>query len=264
MNKATHLRRHSIHDHWLRNLGIVLLVLGLLVLSHFKVRTSWQEVVENSGQLQIFLVSFLKPEWEYLPKLLIPLLETLYMSIVGTFIGVILAIPAAFLGTRIVTRNSYVSGIFKVFFSLVRTIPTLLLGAILVAAIGIGELTGVFTIAIFTFAMVSQLIYGTIETINLAPIEADESIGATRFQIAVNAIWPQINHDVYSYTLYAFEVNIRASAILGYVGAGGIGVLLQTALGFFKYGRASLIILSILVLVILTDVISYYIRKEVL
>ena len=94
--------------------------------------------------------------------------------------------------------------------------------------------------------------------------EADESIGATRFQIAVNSIWPQVSQSVYAYALYAFEVNIRASVVLGYVGAGGIGVMLNTALSFMQFGRVSLIIIIILVLVSATNWISEYIRREVI
>ena len=96
------------------------------------------------------------------------------------------------------------------------------------------------------------------------PIEANESVGATRFQLAVTSVWPQVQTAVWQYVFYAFEVNVRASAVLGYVGAGGIGVTLNTALGFRQYGRVSLIILFILVVIFLVDWLSNYMREEVL
>ena len=256
--------KDTIHDRLGQNLLIFFFLILAIGMSQTKINTDWQEVMDNGQQFHLFFSSFLQPDWEYLPKLIKPIMDTLTIAVSGTFLGMILAVPAAFLGTFIVTQNHWISSVFRFIFGLLRTIPTLLLAAIFVAIIGIGQLTGVFTIAVFTFAMASQLIYGAIETIDLNPIESDQSIGANKFQIAVNAIWPQISHDVYSYGLYAFEVNVRASAILGYVGAGGIGVLLQTALGFFKYGRVSLIILAILFMVILTDLLSHYVREEVL
>lgn len=254
----------TIHRHFFRNLLYTLLLLFIILFSGLMIGSDLGEVVSNSRQAQLFLSQFLQPDWEYFPRLVEPMLKTIAMSIAATFLGGLLAVPTAFLGTQVVTRNSFITIIFRVTFSLIRTIPNLLLAAIFVAIVGIGEFTGVLTIAVFTFGMVSQLVFGAIETTEYGPIEANESIGATRFQIALTAVWPQINHSVWQYILYAFEVNIRASAVLGYVGAGGIGVTLNTALGFRQYGRVSLIILFILAVVVIIDLVSGYIRKEVI
>ncbi|MFN0603767.1 phosphonate ABC transporter, permease protein PhnE [Facklamia hominis] len=254
----------TIHDQLVKKLLIGLVILALFWGSGQLIDVQWDDLVNNRSQALLFLSGFFNPEWSYLPELIQPMIQTILMSIAGTCVGVLFAIPAAFLGTHIVTRNSFITGLFRGFFSLVRTIPNLLLAAIFVAIVGIGELTGVLTIAVFTFGMVSQLIFAAIETVDEGPIEADESIGATRFQIAQNAIWPQVKEAIFAYALYAFEVNIRASAVLGYVGAGGIGVLLNSALSFFQFGRVSLIILMILLMVFITNAISQYIRKEVI
>ena len=184
------------------------------------------------------------------------------MSVIGTTIGMVFAIPCAFLATTVATKNPIITNIIRLFLNIIRTIPNLLLAAILVAVIGIGEATGVITIAVFTFGMVSQLIYETIETIDFAPIEAAESVGANKMQVAVWSIWPQIMNTVLSYFFYAFEINVRASAVLGYVGAGGIGVTLSAALGLFRYDRVSIIILSIFVVVLIVDAISEEIQRR--
>lgn len=117
--------------------------------------------------------------------------------------------------------------------SIIRTIPNLLLAALFVAMIGIGEFTGVLTIAVFTFGMVSQLIYEAIETVEHGTIEAADSVGATKTQVAFWVILPQISHQIFGYALYAFEINVRASTVLGYVGAGGIGVILNSSLSLY-------------------------------
>lgn len=256
--------KDTIHHKLFRNVLLTLLLLVLVIISGMMIDADLREVLQNSRQARIFLSQFLSPEWDYFPRLVQPMLKTIAMSIAGTILGCLVAVPVAFLGTEVVTRNSFVTLFFRVIFSLIRTIPNLLLAAIFVAVFGIGEFTGVLTIAVFTFGMVSQLVFGAIETIDQGPIEANESVGATRFQIALTAVWPQVNHSVWQYVLYAFEVNIRASAILGYVGAGGIGVTLNTTLGFRQYGRVSLIILFILAVVVIIDLVSSYIRKEVI
>ena len=152
-----------------------------------------------------------------------------------------------------------ISGIIRFFLDVIRTIPNLLLAALLVAVIGIGEFTGVMTIAVFTFGMVSQLIYEAIETIDYGPIEAAESIGANKVQTAVWSVFPQILNQIASYTFYALEINVRASTVLGYVGAGGIGVILNSSLALLRYDRVSVIIL---VVVIIVDGLSEAIRRR--
>ena len=256
--------KQTIHESLFKQLSLIFVIVILFLMAGSVIDADWTEVSENHRQAVVFLEGFLRPEWGYINQLIVPMIETILMSVSGTFLGVIFAIPAAFLGTYIVTRNYFITYLFRTFFSLIRTIPNLLLAALFVAIIGIGELTGVLTIAVFTFGMVSQLIFANIETIDEGPIEADESIGATRFQIAVNSVWPQVAQSVYAYALYAFEVNVRASVVLGYVGAGGIGVMLNTALSFMQFGRVSLIIIIILILVAITNWISEYIRREVI
>ena len=114
----------------------------------------------------------------------------------------------------------------------------------------------------YTHLMVSQLIYEAIETIDYGPIEAAESIGANKVQTAVWSVFPQILNQIASYTFYALEINVRASTVLGYVGAGGIGVILNSSLALLRYDRVSVIILMILVVVIIVDGLSEAIRRR--
>lgn len=225
---------------------------------------NFQELLTNTGQMHDFLLRFAHPDFSYLPKIVMPLLKTIQMSILGTAIGLFLAVPVAFLATQIVTKNLFVTMPVRFLLGLIRTIPNLLLAALLVALIGIGEVTGVLTIAIFTFGMVSQLIYQAIETVDYGPIEAAEAVGANKIQVAIWSIAPQILNQVASYAFYSFEVNIRASTVLGYVGAGGIGVILNASLALFQYERVSMIILVILLMVASIDWLSERIRRRLL
>ena len=254
--------KDTIHHNLYKQLFWVVLVLLLLFVSAQTTGANIFEVLNNFDQMVLFLKRFLHPDWSYLPKILAPMLKTLQMSVFGTFIGVVIAIPFAFLGTTLVTRTQWITLPIRFLLGVIRTIPNLLLAALFVAMVGIGEVTGVLTIAVFTFGMVSQLIYEAIETIDHGPIEAAESVGANKLQIAFWSILPQIFHQIINYTLYAFEVNIRASTVLGYVGAGGIGVILNASLSLLRYDRVSVIIFTILVVVIIIDWISGRIRRK--
>lgn len=254
--------KDTVHFQWYKSLFIVFVIAVCFLSSAKLTGASLQEVFGNLDQMWAFLEKLAHPDLSYIPSLLSPMLKTLKMSALGTLIGIVIAIPFAFLATTVATQNPIVTNIIRLFLNIIRTIPNLLLAAILVAIIGIGEATGVVTITIFTFGMVSQLIYESIETVDLAPIEAAQSVGATKLQIAVWSIWPQIINNVASYFFYAFELNVRASTVLGYVGAGGIGVTLSAALGLFRYDRVSIIIISIFIIVLIVDSLSEAIRRR--
>lgn len=254
--------RDTIHYNWYKNLFIVFILILCVMGSTWVTEADFIAVFKNSDQMAVFLSRLLNPDFSYLPKIIAPMMKTLKMSVLGTAIGVFFAIPIAFLATTVVTRNRILTPIIRFFLDIIRTIPNLLLAALLVAIVGIGESTGVLTIAVFTFGMVSQLVFEAIETIDYGPIEAAESVGANKIQIAVWSIAPQILSQIASYAFYALEVNVRASTVLGYVGAGGIGVILNSSLALLKYERVSVIILSILVVVAIVDGISEAIRRR--
>lgn len=254
--------KDTVHFQWYKHVFIVFVIAVLLLGSASVTGASLSEILDNAEQIGIFLEKLSHPDFSYIPELIGPMLKTLKMSAIGTLFGMLLAIPFSFLATTVATKNTILTNIVRLFLNIIRTIPNLLLAAILVAVIGIGEATGVITIAVFTFGMVSQLLYESIETIDFAPIEAAESVGANKIQVAVWSIWPQIMMNVFGYFFYAFEINVRASTVLGYVGAGGIGVSLSAALSLFRYDRVSIIIISIFVVVLIVDALSEAIRRR--
>lgn len=256
--------KETVHFNFYKHLLIIIFLLLCFQGSAWLTSADFSEVFSGSDQVVEFLSRFVQPDFSYFPKLIAPLIKTLQMSLLGTFLGFCLAFPVSFLATTMVTHNIVVSSFFRFLLGLIRTIPNLLLAALLVAVFGIGEATGVLTIAIFTFGMVSQLMFQAIETIDQAPIESALAAGANKIQIAIWAILPQVLSQFASYAFYAFEVNVRASTVLGYVGAGGIGVILNASLALFKYERVSMIILTILVTVVIVDKLSERVRRSLI
>ena len=254
--------KDTVHFQLHKTLFVVFIIFVCFFGSAMITDSSFYDVFSNIDEMFEFIEKLSHPDFSYLPSLFLPMIKTLKMAMLGTMIGVGCAIPFSFLATTVATKNTIITNIIRFILNVIRTIPNLLLAAILVAIFGIGEATGVMTLAVFTFGMVAQLIYETIETIEFEPIEANESVGANRLQIAVWSIWPQIMNNVLSYFFYAFEINVRGSAVLGYVGAGGIGMALSTSLGLFKYDRVSIIILFIFVVVLIVDFISEAIQRR--
>lgn len=256
--------KDTIHFNWHKKAFFTLFLLVTAGVAIHNTGANIQQILSNSNQMVTFFSRFLEPDLPYITSVLSPLLTTIQMSIVGTFFGVVLAVPFSFLATTRITENQVITTIFRFLLSVIRTIPTLLLGAFLVAVFGIGVGTGVLTISIFTFGMVSQLIYEAVENVDYEPIEAMIAVGANKIKVIFWGILPQVFVYIASYSLYAFEVNIRASLVLGYVGAGGVGVLINTAMSLSRYDRVAVIIFVIFIVILVIDYLSEFVRKRLI
>ncbi|MDT6979632.1 phosphonate ABC transporter, permease protein PhnE [Levilactobacillus zymae] len=220
--------------------------------------------LSNFDQFLSLLLQMSHPNWGYLHLILQPLYETIQMAILGTTIGTLLAVPFSLLAASNLVTNALLHNLIRFFLDLVRTLPDLLLAAMLVAIFGIGSTAGVITLSIFSFGVVSKLFYEVIETIDMGPLEAMKSVGASKITIIWYAVLPQILNQFVSYFLYTLEINVRASTVLGYLGAGGIGVFLQRSLGELNYDNTAIIVLAMLVVVLLIDGISNHLRRVLL
>lgn len=207
---------------------------------------------------------FFPPDWAYMRRLLEPMQETIQISIVGTFFGSIVAIPLAIVSARNFLRNPILTGIFRNFLGIFRTIPALVFAALFASIFGFGSFPGILALIVFTAGLVAKLGFEAIESIDPGPVEALESSGASKLSILRFAIIPQILPQYLSFILYSFEINIRASAVLGYVGAGGIANYYNRTLSYLQYARAGSIVLMTFVVVMLLDLVSSKIRERLL
>ena len=242
---------------------LVILVAGLFV-SINETNTHISVLFENFSQFADIFVQMLNPDWSYLSAVIPLLLETIKMAVLGTVIGSIIAFIYSLFIARNIVKNKAVTGILRFIMNIVRTVPDLLLGAIFVAIVGIGPVAGILALAVFTFGVVVKLFYEAIETIDPGPIEALTAVGANKLQIICFAVLPQIMTYLISYVLYAFEINVRASTVLGYIGAGGIGLYLQQTLQVFDYAKTGTIIIVIIIVVVIIDYISSKSREALM
>lgn len=208
------------------------------------------------------IAQMLSPDWSILPRTWQPMLETLQMAIVGATICAVLAIPLSLWAARPTNPNARVRRAVRFVLNMVRAVPDLVYATVLVAMVGVGILPGVITLVLFDVGVVVKLVSEAIDSSDADYVEAGKAAGGTQTQInrltALAQSWPAIA----SQLLYALELNVRISAILGIVGAGGIGRLIDEMRGFYRYDALATIILEILVVVLVIELASNFLRKR--
>jgi len=208
------------------------------------------------------LAEFWPPAWDFLPQTYGPMLETIQMAILAAVIGCATALPVAFLASRVSSPNRFVFVVDRGVLSVVRALPDILYALVFVAALGVGPLPGILALILFNIAVVAKLLSETVDGVDPGPIEAARAAGGGRAQTVRWAIFPQVLPNYVAYSLYAFELNIRASAVIGIVGAGGIGNTINAQRRFFNYDNLSVILIEIFVLVFIVEMISIFLRRR--
>lgn len=208
------------------------------------------------------VLQLLVPDWAFFPRTVAPLIETLQMAVIATAVGSLISLPVCFWAARSTNPNTPARTIVRGILNIVRSVPDLLYAAILVAMVGVGALPGILALLLFNIGILVKLVSEAIDTNDAGPLEAGRAVGATQAKInrtlALPDAWPAFANQA----LYVFELNVRASTILGLVGAGGMGLLIDSVRTFYRYDQLSLIILEILVVVIVIDVVSDAIRRR--
>jgi phosphonate transport system permease protein len=206
----------------------------------------------------------LRPDWTALPQIWRPLLETLQIAYLATLFGTLLGLPLIFLASYNTTVNTPVMWVARSILTVLRSIPDLLYAAILAPILAPGPLPGVVALTIFTMAVLAKLASETVESIDPGPLEALKAVGAGRNRMIVYGVLPQIAATMTSYVLYIFEINVRASVVIGYVGAGGVGFLLLRYLNFFDWGGVATLIVVVFTVVLLIDLLSVWARSRLI
>lgn len=208
------------------------------------------------------LAQMFTPDWSILPRTWEPLLETLAMAVVGAAISAVIALPLSLWAARPTNpstpRRTLVRGIVNV----IRAVPDLVYATILVAMLGVGALPGIITLVLFDVGIVVKLVSEAIDSADDSYMEAGRAAGGTQNQINRVTALPQTWPAFASQVIYSLELNVRISAVLGLVGAGGIGLLIDEVRGFYRYDALSAIVLELLVVVIALEVVSVNLRKR--
>ena len=238
---------------------IILVCLASLWITGFFDAQRLLEGLPALGQLASEMVP---PDFSRWHNWIKPLVDTLAMSIAGTALAVVISLPLALLAAPNTSPNVVVHQGCRLLLSALRSVPEIIMGIIFVAAVGFGALPGVLALALHSVGMVGKFYAEAIEHVDPKPLEAARAAGASSFQVITHAVLPQVLPQLADITVYRWEYHFRASAVLGIVGAGGIGFELIAALRIIRYDQVSAILLTILLCVILVDSLGAWLRKQ--
>lgn len=241
---------------------IMVAILGLYVTASRATDSSLPELIRGWDGFRRIATDLFPPDWSYVPRIWDRLAETIHMAILATTLAAIVSVPIFLLSAANLFPSPWVHQPVRLFMNVLRTIPDILLAVIFVSIFGVGVFPGIMALFVFSLGILAKLMYETLEAIDMNPIEAIRASGGNRLQVIAWGVLPQILPQFVSFTLYVFEVNVRASVVLGFVGAGGVGLLLQQQVAFFNYPRVMTIILIIFATVLIIDGISNRIRSQ--
>ena len=193
-----------------------------------------------------------------------PLLESLHIATLGTVLAVLMAVPVAFLAARNVTPFAALNYAAKLVLVSARSVNTLIWALLFVAVFGPGALAGTLAIAFPSIGFTGKLLGEALEESNRGSIEALEAAGAPWLSVALKGYWPQVRPAFWAIVLFRWDINVRESAVLGLVGAGGVGMALDTALNLFQWDRAAVILVAILAVVVAAEIATTQLRKRIL
>jgi len=219
-------------------------------------------LVRNWDNGAPLLLQFLQPDLAFFPRTVGPMLETLQMALVGAAAAAIVSVPLTLWAASPTNPHAPTRIALRAVVNVVRSIPDLVYATLLVAMLGVGALPGVLTLFLFDLGIVIKLVSEAIDSADHAYMEAGRAAGGTQTQINRMTALPQSMPLFANQWLYTLELNVRISAILGIVGAGGIGRLLDERRAFYAYDDVALIVLEILVVVILIEVLSNLLRRR--
>ncbi len=227
--------------------------------------TIWAFVTDAPKQAADIGSRMMPPDWGFTREILYPLWETLNIATLGTLIGLVLATPVAFLAARNTTPSPrFVRPVALLAIVASRSINSLIWALLLVAILGPGPLAGVFAIALRSIGFIGKLLYEAIEEIDPAQVEAIAATGAGSAQVMTWGVAPQIAPTLAGVTVFRWDINIRESAVLGLVGAGGIGVKLEAALGALAWPKVTMLLIAILATVLVSEWVSAQVRRRLI
>jgi phosphonate transport system permease protein len=227
--------------------------------------TIWAFVHDAPRQAADIASRAFPPRWSYMERLWVPLWDTLNIATLGTLLGVAIAMPVAFLAARNTTPSALVLRPVALFVIVAsRSINSLIWALLLVSILGPGLLAGVIAIALRSIGFVGKLMYEAIEETDAKQIEAVEATGASGAQVLTYGIWPQIAPAFWGVSVFRWDINIRESAVLGLVGAGGLGLQLSGSLNTLAWPQVTMIIIVILGTVLMSEWVSARVRHAII
>ena len=245
----------------MRTVGVVIAIL-VVVQSLIVVEARPQDLITGFHGMVDIIRRATPPDFSKLPDIMWPALETVDIALFGTMAGVAMALPLAVLAAGNVTPSRALYYASRATIGFTRAVPDLVWALLFVTAVGLGPFPGGLALAVHSIGMLGRLFAETIENMDMAPIDALALTGANRMQVFTHGVVPSVLPALLGIGLYRLDENIRSSLVLGFVGAGGIGFQLLTAMNLFQYREVSLLLIVIFVIVFAAERLSAVCRER--
>jgi phosphonate transport system permease protein len=242
---------------------VVVVLAALFVQAWIVVQARPQDLVTGAHGMADIISRSLPPAFDQFKPSLMPILETIDLAIFGTVFGVVLAFPLALLAAKNVTPAKPLYFAARAVIGITRSVPDLVWALLFVTAVGLGPFPGALALAVHSVGMLGRLFAEVIEDMDMGPVEALTLTGAGRLQVFTHAVVPGVLPSLLGIGLFRFDENLRSSLVLGFVGAGGIGFELLTAMNLFQYQTVAFLLIVTFVLVACAERISAYLRSLV-
>jgi len=226
--------------------------------------TDWERIGSLANVLEA-TNRFMGVDFALFKDLIGPTIETFMIACLGTLLGVIICIPAAWFGAKNITPFKPITyPLARLIMTISRSIHEIVWALFFVAVVGLGALPGIFALAVRSVGFIAKMSAEAIEDIKPGPVEAIRSVGGNNLQVLIYAILPQIWPQVIGVIIFEWEINIRRSAILGLVGAGGLGLVFFRQMHTFNYHGVMTVILAVLGLILIGEYLSHRIRRSII
>jgi phosphonate transport system permease protein len=245
-------------------IGMAVLAVAMTVVTVWSTGFSLAGIVEDLSRPNSSFQGLLRPDWSQLTneRTLRAFVETVQMAVVGTIVGGFAALPLALWNSPVGAPNRGVRWVCKIYADVIRAIPDVLWALLFVAMVGIGALSGILALTFFCMAVVTKLTSDVLDGLDTGPIEAADAVGSRHTQMLRTAIVPQVLPSYSSFLLYGFELNLRASAVLGLVGAGGVGTRIEFYRGRGEWSEVWGIIILFFIVTFLVERLSVTFRRR--
>lgn len=225
---------------------------------------SWGDLPAVPGQVAHYLrLMFEAPNWEKLPRALFETWRSISMAWIGAMLCVLISVPLGMLAANGV-GPLWLRAILRGVFAVLRAVPEVIVALVLLTVTGLTPLTGALALAIAGIGTQGKWVYETVESAQEGAVEAVRAAGGSTAEVTRWAIWPAVAPALLSFALYRFEINIRTSAVLGLVGAGGIGSMLSNYTNYRQWDTVGMLLIVVIAATMLMDAISGAIRRRIM
>lgn len=255
--------RYTGRQQWLRFAALVF-VAAVVSWSLATINVIWPWVWDAPAQMADLFSRMIPPDFSASHSIFWALVETVNIATIATFLAVLLSLPIAYIGAQNTTPNKATLWLGRFLLVSSRSVNTLIWALLFVAIFGPGALAGIVAIMFRSLGFLGKLTGEAIEEIDRRPVEALEATGASRAKVILYAIVPQVVPTFFAISLLRWDINLRESTVLGLVGAGGIGIILQSAINTLDWNTVATVLLAIILMVIVGEAVAARLRKQII